>query len=38
VLDLVSLSKVKESSGLCAVNYLSQRVMEEIVLDFELVD
>jgi hypothetical protein len=32
------LSRVEDSSGLCAVNDLSQHTMEECVLDVELVD
>jgi hypothetical protein len=38
MVDQVRLSSVKESDGLCAVNYLSKRAMEECVLDVELVD
>jgi hypothetical protein len=36
--DQVKLSRVEESSGLCAINYLNQHTVEECILDIELVD
>jgi hypothetical protein len=38
VADQVRLSRVEETSGLCAINHLSQHIVEECVLDVELVD